>query len=126
MKVLLGLFVGLLVLACATPLDHTPPDSFPETYLFAGSDADRSFRSVLTRRQDDGTITAYITGWGIREYGLFLHSETNNEVLKLDIWAICGTVTSETYVKRTFEYALTRAQEDSLSQIQYAGFVIGK
>ncbi|RCK75107.1 MAG: hypothetical protein IGBAC_1243 [Ignavibacteriae bacterium] len=34
---------------------------------------------------------------------------------------MCGTVSSHTWVKKTFEYLLTRPAEDTLERILYTG-----
>ncbi|MBI5216308.1 MAG: hypothetical protein HY960_11195 [Ignavibacteriae bacterium] len=114
----------LTLLGCKSPTDTEPQTQaqFPEVFIESGTDSDSSYMSLRTARQGDGTMKTEVTGWGVEEYGLFLDCKTDGHILFLNIMGICGTVTSETYVKKTFAYMVPPAAEDTLSTILFTNF----
>lgn len=110
--------------ACKTPTENNVPTEgrFPEVFLEAGSDSDSSYIALRTFRLQNGNLKIQVTGWGIEEYGLFLNCQTESRTLTMNIMGECGTVSSRTWVKRTFDYIVTRAAEDTLSRIRFTNF----
>lgn len=126
MKLFAVLTICILLWSCANPIESEIQEGFPDVALTSGKDADYSFKSITTQRQEDGALEVRISGWSIEEYGLFLWTKTENRILELNIMGECGTVSSHTQVKKTFDYLIEPAEEDSLAQIHYNHFVITK
>lgn len=99
---------------------------FPERILSDGCDNDYTFKSIVTQRQKDGELSIQITGWSIEEYGVFLHTHTEDKTLELSIMGECGTVSTHRNVKKTFEYLVSQSEEEVLEQIRYSDSVITK
>jgi hypothetical protein len=126
MRSAVAIIICALFWSCSTITDSQTQNGFPNRILSAGSDNDYTFESIVTQRQKDGGLKVQITGWSIEEYGLFLYTRTENRILRLSIMGECGTVSTHTHVKKTFEYLVARAEEEALEQIHYGGFVITK
>ena len=126
MKILATLIICALFWSCSAITDAKFQNGFPERILSAGSDNDYTFKSIVTRRQKDGELRIQITGWSIEEYGLFLYARTENRTLELSIMGECGTVSTHTNVKKTFEYLVSRTEEKALEKIRYSEFAITK
>lgn len=109
---------------CKTPTENNVPTEgrFPTIFLEAGSDSDSSYIALRTIRLQDGNLKTEATGWGVEEYGLFLNIHTESGTLTMNIMGQCGTVFSRTWVKRTFDYIVTRAAEDTLNRIRFTNF----
>lgn len=112
------------LIGCKTPAENSPlgQNRFPEVFHEAGTEADSSYIALRTIRLADGNLQTQVTGWGIEESGLFLETQTENNGLTMSIRRICGTVFTYTWVRRTFEYIITRSSEDTLQRICFTNF----
>ena len=73
------------------------PNLFPQKYIESGKDSDKTFMSLNTTRNPDSSLSVTVSGWGIYESGLFLHTSVKDSVLDLSIIGFCGTVPSFTW-----------------------------
>lgn len=99
----------------------TPVERFPEGLYQAGRDSDHSFVSLQTTRLQNGDLLIRVTGWGYYETGLSLSSERQDRVLILQVMGECGTGQQFTWAKVSFDYTLTRTDEDSIDVIRAVG-----
>jgi len=91
---------------------------FGNQYQESGVDSDHSFMSIQVK-DDNENVDVEIKGWGIKEYGLFLHAKPKSNTLYFNIMGICGTVTSETWTKTTFKYTIPDSLENSVTMLKY-------
>ena len=112
----LSCLLVVLLVSCSD-LGMAPTYRFPETLLESGSDSDRSYASLQTKRLMDGSLVARVTGWGIRETGLFLSVEPFEQMLTLRVMSECGTITQATWEKVHLEYTLSPSAENAIDVI---------
>lgn len=114
--ILLVVFCG-----CKTPTENNVPQEsrFPEVFLEAGSDIDTTYISLRTIRLQDGNLKTEVTGWGVEEWGMRLYCKTESATITMRIIHECALFFNYTRVKKTFDYIITRAAEDTLNRILF-------
>lgn len=114
--------------SCNNTSDVVARKRFPSTFLQAGSDNDHSYVSLKSYRLDNDYLKLELTGWGIKEFGIFLQDYVKDDALVLNILGECGTGVEPPVVieKRTFTYTVSTALEDQLNVIQLRTIELGK
>lgn len=125
MKYLLAFLTALFFFLTACKENNIAPSekhiSFPEFFVEKGSDLDTTYISLRgINKINNFEIQA--TGWGIWEYGLFLNRNDDPNSVNYSLMGFCGTVSTKTWRKVTFNDFLTPEELDTIDIISFTDF----
>ena len=121
-KYFIVIFISLTILVgfyLASAKKYQVEDGFPKILLEKGSDTDKSYFSIRTKRQKSGDLQIHFSAWSDNQLKPFLKVGHLNKIIKVNIFYELDSTEAQLNCKIPFQYILPKKEEDEIYRIVF-------